>query len=73
MALAPSVHYLALKAKDSNYDDQLNYDFFPQVGTDGYNSNSYVRGLIDSSSSSSTVNFNDYIGGDKPVPSNEFN
>ena len=73
LALAPSVHYLALKAKDSNYDDQLNYDLFPQIGTDGYNSNSYVRGLIDSSSSSSTVNFNDYIGGDKPVPSNEFN
>lgn len=72
-ALPPSLHFLALKAKDLNYSDQLNYDLFPQAGTDGYNSNSYVRGLIDSSSSSSTLNFNNYVGGDKPVPSNEFN
>ena len=31
---------------DGNYDDDLNYDIIPQAGTNGYNSNSYLHGLL---------------------------
>ena len=54
-------------AKDVGYDDQLNYDLFPKAGTNGYNSNSYVRGLIYAGNSSSVVDFDSYVGGDKSV------
>ena len=47
-------------AKDASYDDQLNYDLFPKAGTNGYNSNSYVKGLIDAGPSSSVVDFDSY-------------
>ena len=33
-------------AAQSSYKNGLNYDLFPKAGTDGYNSNSYVSGLI---------------------------
>ena len=51
-------------AKDASYDDQLNYDLFPKAGTNGYNSNSYVKGLIDAGNSSSVVDFDSYVGGE---------
>ena len=70
--LGPNLHYTAMLIKDSIYDDDLNYDLFPEAGTDGYNSNSYVHGLVNASQSSTAVNFSDYIGGNKPVPNNEF-
>lgn len=54
-------------AKDASYDDQLNYDLFSQTGTNGYNSNSYVRGLIYAGNSSSVVDFDSNVGGDKSV------
>ncbi len=72
MGLPPLAHFMALKDKDFNYDDELNYDLFPQSGTDRYNSNSYVSGLTNASNTSSTVDFDIYVGGDKPVPSAEF-
>ncbi len=31
---------------DGNYDDDLNYDIIPQAGTNGFNSNSYLHGLL---------------------------
>jgi len=70
--LSPSPYFLHMTSKYDNYDNGLNYDLFPQQGTDGYNSNSYVHGLVKAANGVSSVNLNNYIGGDKPVPTSEF-
>ncbi|MEX2962184.1 RHS repeat-associated core domain-containing protein [Microbulbifer sp. TYP-18] len=36
----------ALLNADQNYQDNLDYEYFPQSFTDGYNSNSYANGLL---------------------------
>lgn len=71
--LSPSPYFLYMTSKYDNYDNGLNYDLFPQQGTDGYNSNSYVHGLINAANGLSSVNLNNFVGGDKPVPTSEFN
>ena len=64
---------------DSNYKDNLDYDLFPEISEnkkwykpdDGYNSNSYVPGLLNSAGIAAP-NLNQEInlpGYDKPVPS----
>ena len=58
---------------DGNYGDDLNYDIFPEPGTDGYNSNSYLHGLLEALSAEHgvryTVNFGQlaFPGWDKPL------
>ena len=56
---------------DSNYADNLDYDFFPSSALDGYNSNSYISGLL------RALGFNveqppNTVGFQKPVPSDSF-
>jgi hypothetical protein len=42
------------------------------VAPGSYNSNSYVRGLIDATGGVTTVNLSSFVGGDKPVPASKF-
>jgi len=56
----------------NSYQNKLNYDLKPQAGTDGYNSNSYVAGVIKAAGGvPPTLNTNGEFqapGYDKPIP-----
>ena len=64
-------YFAELLLADANYDDDLRYALFP-VASASYNSNSYVRGLIDATGGVTTVNLSSLVGGDKPVPASKF-
>ena len=67
-----------LFATDAAYRDNLDYDFYPQGffggGSDGYNSNSYTRGLLESVGFRDLPRFNGSVvpGWNKPVPLSNF-
>jgi hypothetical protein len=64
-------YFTELLVADANYDDDLWYAAFPAApGT--YNSNSYVRGLIDATGGVTTANLSAFVGGSKPVPASKF-
>jgi hypothetical protein len=63
--------FAELSLADANYDDDLRYALFP-VASGAYNSNSYVRGLIEATGGVTTVNLALLVGGDKPVPASKF-
>ena len=65
-------YFAVLINASNNYDGQLDYDLFPEVG-DSYNSNSYVSGIISATGGSTNVDLCGYVGGCKPVPSEYFN
>ena len=64
-------YFWILKANAKNYCDCVDYDFFPGAAN-GYNSNGYTNGLIRATGGSASVNFNNYVGGARPVPANYF-
>jgi hypothetical protein len=55
---------------DANYDDDLRYALFPTAGS--YNSNGYVRGVIDATGGVTTANLAAFVGGNQPVPASKF-
>ena len=65
------VYFAELLLADANYDDDLVYALFP-VAPGAYNSNSYVRGLIDATGGVTTANLSAFVGGNKPVPASKF-
>lgn len=70
---APTVYWGTMLARDAAYDDNLPYDLLPSIGQGGYNSNSFVSGLIQATLGQSTVPMSNYIGGERPVPAGAFN
>ena len=70
------LYFLRLFKLQKNYDNDLPYTptgyATANVNGNQYNSNGYVRGLIEAAGGTSTVNFNDYVGGGHPVPKQEF-
>ncbi|PIR24717.1 MAG: hypothetical protein COX62_08630 [Deltaproteobacteria bacterium CG_4_10_14_0_2_um_filter_43_8] len=60
-----------LRRADGKYCDCADYDLFPGV-SDSYNSNSYVRGLIEATGGKASVNFGNYYGGNDPLPERYF-
>ena len=60
-----------LRNTDAIYCDCVDYDLFPSIG-DGYNSNSYIHGLIQSTGGSIPIDFGNYIGGNNPLPAGYF-
>jgi len=64
--------YFQLLVDASNdYNNRADYDFFPGIA-DGYNSNSYVSGLINVTGGTPSVNLNQFVGGGKPLDSAYF-
>ena len=61
----------SLRQADSAYCDCVDYDLFPGVA-DSFNSNSYVRGLLNATGGATSVNLGDYYGGNDPLPSRYF-
>jgi hypothetical protein len=45
----------------------VDYDLIPGIGN-GYNSNSFLHGLLDATGGTTTIDMNDFIGGEKPLP-----
>lgn len=70
---APLLYWSRIRAADARYDDDLAYDLFPSLGQGGYNSNSFVSGLILATLGRSTVEMTRFVGGERPVPPSEFN
>ncbi len=61
----------SLRQADSAYCDCVDYDLFPGV-VDSFNSNSYVRGLLNATGGRTSVNLGDYYGGNDPLPRHHF-
>lgn len=68
--IAPTEYINLLTYYADTYSPQ-DYDLFPGI-SDGYNSNSFVRGLIESTGGATTVDFSNFVGGGKPVPKSAF-
>jgi RHS repeat-associated protein len=64
-------YFQRLKETSENYRNTADYDLFPGIA-DGYNSNSYIRGLLDVTGGVSTVDLGNFVGGDKPLPAYYF-
>lgn len=61
-------YFELLKDTDIKYCDCADYDLSPDGDGDGYNSNSYIRGIIEATGGTASINFNSYQGGEKPLP-----
>lgn len=70
---APPSYWSSILALDSRYDDNLPYDLFPSLGQGGYNSNSYVSGLVQTSLGTPTIQIESFVGAEVPVPASAFN
>ena len=70
---APTAYWSRLLIADSRYDDDLKYDLLPSIGQGGYNSNSYVSGIVQATAGIPTIPMNRFVGGERPVPASEFN
>jgi hypothetical protein len=57
-----------LKATNNAYPDNMDYDLFPEIGN-GYNSNSYIHGILNATGGRASVDLNDFVGGSSPLPS----
>jgi len=68
-----SIYWNSLLAADGRYDDDLRYDLFPSLGEAGYNSNSFVSGLVRATLGMSTIEMATFVGGETPVPVSAFN
>ena len=66
-------YFSALRAADVQYCDCFDYDILPEAlpGT-GYNSNSYVSGLIRATGGVPSVDLDNYYGGSTPLPPGAF-
>ena len=64
-------YFTHLQQADYRYCDCLDYDLFPGI-MNSFNSNSYVHGLINATGGTTSVDFNRYVGGPKPVPPQYF-
>lgn len=71
--LAPSLYWNSILLRDRRYGDDLPYDLFPSLGQGGYNSNSYVSGLIKATLGTPTIQIESFVGGERPVPVSAFN
>jgi hypothetical protein len=71
--LEPALYWDNVLNADSRYGDDLRYDVFPSIGEGGYNSNSYIGGLIQATFGVPTIEMTSFVGGEKPVPASAFN
>lgn len=69
--LSKDEYFLRLKEASQNYRNLADYDLFPGVAN-GYNSNSYIRGLLDVTGGTSSVDLGSFVGGEKPLPAYYF-
>lgn len=47
------------------------YDLFPAI-SNGYNSNSYISGLLNATGGVSSMDLSGFVGGGKPLPKGYF-
>jgi hypothetical protein len=64
-------YFAELLGADARYGDDLWYKAIP-VLPGQYNSNSYVRGIIDATGGIPTINLSILVGGGRPVPMSSF-
>jgi len=74
--MTAEAYWGVLQQADGNYGQDLDYDLLPETlfpDDTGYNSNSYVFGILGATGGQAEgVNPGDYEGGLTPVPTNEF-
>ena len=64
-------YFIRLQDGAKNYCNCIDYDLFPAI-TDSYNSNSYISGLIQATGGAIKIDYNNYVGGGKALPSEQF-
>ncbi len=69
--LTPEAYFDQLLEAQGDYCNCLDYDLFPGE-EEGHNSNSYVRGILEATGGSTSVEFGGFVGGAKPVPAEQF-
>ena len=69
--LSPAQYWAVLTATAGQYCNCLDYDPLPGL-MDGYNSNSFVAGIIRATGGTTTIPMSNFIGGEKPVPAEFF-
>jgi len=69
----PLIYWSSILLADSRYGDDLRYDLFPNLGQGGYNSNSFVSGLVQATLGLPTIQLETFVGGEQPVPVSAFN
>jgi hypothetical protein len=70
-SMSAADYWQRLKTMDARYGDNVDYDLFPEI-QDSYNSNSYTRGLLEASGGTSTVPYDELVGGASPLPPQHF-
>jgi hypothetical protein len=66
------LYWSRVLAADGNYSDALPYDTFPSIGAGGYNSNSYVAGIVRATNGQPSMAMSRFVGGELPVQRSEF-
>ncbi|WP_412970824.1 RHS repeat domain-containing protein [Glaciecola sp. MF2-115] len=69
--LSTEQYFDELEGAIDNYNNNIDYDLFPAFA-DSYNSNSFIIGLIQATGGAVTIDYNNYVGGEKPLPSQNF-
>ena len=69
--MSASAYFARIRTAAAAYCNCADYDLFPGI-TGGYNSNGYVGGLIEATGGQTTLDFNDLVGGGRPVPPEYF-
>lgn len=70
--VAPGDCFRTLQDVDDQYNDLAPYDLSPYFDRGAYNSNSYVRGLIEATGGRTAVDFDAYYGDSRPLPISKY-
>ncbi len=65
--VSAQAYFGQLRQASEQFCDCVDYDLFPGL-SGGYNSNGYVRGLIEATGGNTEFDFDDLVGGGRPVP-----
>lgn len=71
-SLSTTAYWARLRAADAGYSDRLPYDTLPSIGSGGYNSNGYTHGLMLATGGVPSIDMNEFVGGERPVPASEY-
>jgi hypothetical protein len=72
--MSAEAYFDLLLAADAQYCDCFDYDLFPEaLPGEGYNSNSYISGLINATGGTPIqINMDRFFGGSTPLPARAF-
>ena len=64
-------YFKELVIATGNYGNNIDYDLFPGI-MNSYNSNGFIRGIIEFTGGTPSADLNNFVGGNDPVPTSCF-